>query len=56
MHTSPGSLFLSRNRVKQQCGYEPKPRKELVRYVLGVQALVKDTALGKAVTDVTDSE
>ena len=41
MHRSPGSLVLPRNRVKRQCGYEPKPRKELVSYELGYKLWLK---------------
>ena len=55
MHRSPGSLVLSRNREKPQSGYEPELRKELVSYELET-ALVKDTALGNTVADVTDSD
>ena len=54
MHRSPSSLVSSRNRVKQQFGYEPEPREELVTN--WEQALVKSTALGNTVADVAGSE
>ena len=54
MHRLLSLLVSSRNRIKQQSGYEPEPRKELVQ--AGNRLWLKDTVLGNAVVDVADSE
>ena len=54
MYRLPGLLVSSRNRVRQQSGYEPEPRNEL--FTSWEKALVKDTALGNTVADGADSE